>query len=216
VILVLSHQDDAGPGNLLPWLAAAGLDAVVRAVPEEGLPDTAESWDAVVVLGSRESTVDPAVPWAEPERALVRGCIDAGTPVLGICFGAQQLALVLGGTVSRMPAPRFGWTTVTGNGPVGGEWFSWHEDHVAVPAGATELARSPDCVQAFRYGPHLGVQFHPEITGPQIAGWIDQAAGVERLAESAGGVAALRRRTTEVLPAAQTAAAALYAGFFLP
>lgn len=46
--------------------------------------------------------------------------------------------------------------------------------------GAQELARSPRAPQAFRHGPHLGVQFHPESTIEIVQGWarLDQ----ERLA----------------------------------
>jgi len=35
------------------------------------------------------------------------------------------------------------------------------------------LARTKDAAQAFRMGPHLGVQFHPESTAEIVARWAD-------------------------------------------
>jgi len=41
----------------------------------------------------------------------------------------------------------------------------------------TELARTADASQAFRLGPHLGVQFHPEATVEIVTGWARADAG---------------------------------------
>ena len=40
-----------------------------------------------------------------------------------------------------------------------------------VPSGASELARSPAGVAAFRHGRHLALQFHPEADAALLAGW---------------------------------------------
>jgi GMP synthase (glutamine-hydrolysing) len=56
------------------------------------------------------------------------------------------------------------------------EAFQWHHYTYGVPAGAVELARSDVCTQAFRLGDAVwGIQFHAEVTLPQILGWIDEA-----------------------------------------
>jgi GMP synthase-like glutamine amidotransferase len=60
-----------------------------------------------------------------------------------------------------------------------GPWLEWHYERFTTPPGATELARTEHAVQAFRRGPHLGVQFHPESTVDIVAGWA--AKDVERL-----------------------------------
>ena len=52
---------------------------------------------------------------------------------------------------------------------------------VHTPPGAVELARTSDAVQAFRFGPHLGVQFHPESTVEIVSYWASMDS--ERLAE---------------------------------
>jgi GMP synthase-like glutamine amidotransferase len=54
-------------------------------------------------------------------------------------------------------------------------------DTFTVPDGAQELARTPDCPQAFRLGTSVGLQFHPEATPEIIAGWIGTGgAALER------------------------------------
>jgi len=50
---------------------------------------------------------------------------------------------------------------------------------VGLPPGARLLAASPACAhQAFAIGPHLGMQFHIEITPQKIAAWLDHPGPV--------------------------------------
>jgi GMP synthase-like glutamine amidotransferase len=112
--------------------------------------------------------------------------------VLGICFGAQQLATVLGGEVTRASVAEIGWLGIravsesSGDVPacmVDGPWMQWHYDRFSVPAGATALAESAAGPQAIRAGRCLGVQFHPEATETIVAQWstgsgADELAGV--------------------------------------
>jgi GMP synthase (glutamine-hydrolysing) len=55
-----------------------------------------------------------------------------------------------------------------------------------LPEGAAALAHSAASLQAFRFGDSIwGVQFHPEVTEPQLGRWIgaesDPPAAPERL-----------------------------------
>jgi GMP synthase-like glutamine amidotransferase len=96
--------------------------------------------------------------------------------VLGICFGAQHLARALGGTVAPAPRMEVGWLDVETLAPEvvpPGPWFQWHRDAFTVPPGAELLARSPVGPQAYRLGPHLAVQFHPEVTPAVVADWAE-------------------------------------------
>jgi GMP synthase-like glutamine amidotransferase len=53
--------------------------------------------------------------------------------------------------------------------------FQWHYYTHGLPAGAVELARNDLCTQAFRLGDSAwGVQFHPEVTLPQIESWMQE------------------------------------------
>jgi GMP synthase-like glutamine amidotransferase len=105
----------------------------------------------------------------------------AGLPILGICFGAQALAVALGGSVTRLHEPEHAWIKVqtrdTRRIP-GGPWLGIHEDRITLPPFAEELASNASGVQAFALGGHLGVQFHPEITPSIVSRWVSDKAGL--------------------------------------
>lgn len=141
----------------------------------------------MVLMGSPWSAYDPRVRgWVDPEVELVRRHMAKGTPVLGICFGAQIMSVALGGVVSRSERPEYGWGTVESDDPAiaAGPWFQYHGDEFTVPEGAIRLAQNDSGVQAFRYGTSLAVQFHPEVTAPLIASWC--AVGGDRNLIDAG------------------------------
>ncbi|WP_406632389.1 type 1 glutamine amidotransferase [Amycolatopsis sp. WGS_07] len=216
-VLVLRHQEDAGPGNLATWLDARRIPWRLVDVAD-GLP-APRPCRALVVLGSRESVYDPAVPWVPDERAFVREQLALGTPVFGICFGAQLLAEVLGGEVRPAEAPERGWAEVkTSAGgaltdAIEGRWFEWHGDEIAAPPGAAVLS-ADRCVQAFVHGPHLGVQFHPEITADQIRAWMANDRRRRQLREAGGEPEDLLLATEACDARAGEAAAGLYDAFF--
>jgi len=121
----------------------------------------------------------PASVYAEGAPRLDRAALDVDVPILGICYGAQLMAELLGGTVERADAGEYGRTlveqveessTLLGTRHGAGEaevWMSHADAIVAPPAGARVVARSPgapvaafeDC-EAHRYG----VQWHPEVS----------------------------------------------------
>ena len=55
------------------------------------------------------------------------------------------------------------------------EGFMWHHYESLLPAGAVELARTARCLQASGSATARawGVQFHPEVTGESLNGWLD-------------------------------------------
>lgn len=230
-VLILQHQADAGPGNLVSWLESRGLAFQVLDVPAQPLP-LATARRALVVLGSRESVYDDSVPWLAAEAAFLRATLATGTPVLGLCFGAQLLASVLGGTVSRAPRAERGWIDVTEaegdcgapsahgaavhGAAVAGRWLAWHQDHIEPPPGSTVLARSDLCVQGFSAGAHLGVQFHPEATIAQVEDWLAQERRLRPLDEADGDAEQLLDTTRRLQGQATAAAARLYEAFFHP
>jgi GMP synthase-like glutamine amidotransferase len=174
-LLVVEHEPDAPAGVLDGWAAASGLTvATVRLHAGDPLPSAAGACDAAVVLGSEQTAYDDAVPWLAAELAFVARLLTAGVPVLGICFGGQVLARVLGARLYRLAEPELGWVRVTSKHPglPEGPWPSWHVDAFDLPAGATELAVNEVCPQGFAIGPHAGVQFHPEATEAILASWL--------------------------------------------
>lgn len=96
-------------------------------------------------------------------------------PVLGICYGCQLMAWMLGGKVETAPVSEYGKIKLT---VLGGSvlrdvpqdstvWMS-HTDYIAQPpAGFTVTGKTADCPCAAMENPERGlyaVQFHPEVT----------------------------------------------------
>ncbi len=174
-LLVVEHDRDAPAGLVAGWAAGRGLKLdTARLHAGDPLPGSPADCDAAVVLGSEQTAYDDTVPWLAGELAFVRALVDAGVPVLGICFGGQVLARVLGARVYRLPVPEIGWvhTRTRSPGLAGGPWLSWHRDAFDLPPGAAELAANDVSLQAFASGPHAGLQFHPEATEPIVRDWL--------------------------------------------
>ncbi|HEV3367106.1 MAG TPA: type 1 glutamine amidotransferase [Acidimicrobiales bacterium] len=151
-----------------------------------GLPPP-DSFDLLVVMGSVESATNHALAWIGPERQLVAEAAAAGIPVLGVCFGGQLLAQVLGGEVGRAIRPEIGWLEVETNDEArvpSGPWFVWHEDAFTTPPGADLVASTDVSGQAYVLGIHTGVQFHPEVTRGIVRHWVNEARAEDRIRPS--------------------------------
>ena len=134
------------------------------------------------------------------------GIVGAGRPVLGLCFGGQALAAAMGGEVRRAQRAEIGWVQVSGE--VGGTWFAWHFDTFVPPPGARELGQTPSALQGFASGPHIGLQFHPEVTPAIVDDWI--SVGGRDLDSQRLDAAAIRARTAREAQRARDAAYALF------
>lgn len=162
-------------GSLHPAFGHRGFDVVIHDVADADPAPSPGDFDALCVTGSPESVYDTSVPWVEAEKRLLAQALDAAVPVLGICFGAQLLATVLGGTVRRSDRPEHGFTSVESVRPEqvsAGPWFEFHHDTITLPDSADVIATNDAGIQAFVAGPHLGVQFHPEITPDCFSSWL--------------------------------------------
>lgn len=127
-------------------------------------------YDGFVVTGSRASVYwDES--WIEPTKEWVGEAIDLGLPALGICFGHQLLADVLGGTVEEMGEYEIGYRRIdrVGDDPVfdglGERLFAFttHSDAVTeLPPDAQLIAENDYGIHGFRKGNVVGLQAHPE------------------------------------------------------
>jgi GMP synthase (glutamine-hydrolysing) len=124
---------------------------------------------AIILSGGPKSVYEVPAPLLDPEVYAL------AIPVLGICYGAQLMALQLGGEVAHTDAGEYGRTTLTRDGASAllGEWPTastcWmsHGDTIATaPDGFVVTAASPGATVAVMEDPErrlFAVQFHPEV-----------------------------------------------------
>ena len=190
--LIVQNTAHEGLGWLQDWLPEFGVD-VHPTHPYMGhrVPPSVEG-DALIVLGGPMGANDDSdAPWLPATRALLATAIDDGVPTIGICLGAQLLAVAAGGVVERGTAgPELGLGKVTvdasddllletGTLPV----VQWHFDTVTqLPEQALLLASSDQYdVQAFRVGEVAwGLQFHIEATPSMVEDWAQADAEAVR------------------------------------
>jgi GMP synthase (glutamine-hydrolysing) len=142
----------------------------VNADERSSSSSTALPYDGCLVTGSRASVYWDE-EWIEPTKEWVRTAIDRGLPFLGVCWGHQLLADVLGGRVEPMGEYEIGYREIerTGESPLldgideAFTAFTTHSDAVVdLPPGAERLAENDYSIHAFRKDRVFGVQFHPE------------------------------------------------------
>ena len=185
-ILSLVHGEDARTELFAPLVAEAGhrLDEWSfgwASPPAQPL----EAYDAVFVFGgSMHPDQDDVHPWLLDELDWLRALFGRQVPTLGICLGSELLAKAAGARVGPLAAPEVGWSEValTEAGladpvlsalPPRFEALQWHHYGHELAGGAVALAENAASLQAFRLGEACwGVQFHPEVTEPQLGRWI--------------------------------------------
>jgi GMP synthase-like glutamine amidotransferase len=192
-VLVVQHQADGGLGRLRPYLEAAARVDVRRPDLGDALPGDLDGADGLVVLGgSAAAWEDERAPWLPHTRALLARAVDERVPTLGICLGAQLLALVTGGRVERgaagieaglstiTPTPAADGDALMGALPAGGyPGTQGHSDAITeLPPGAVLLATGELYRhQVYRLGDVAwAVQYHPEVTADDFDGWMREDA----------------------------------------
>ncbi|MEA2547464.1 MAG: hypothetical protein QOE42_62 [Chloroflexota bacterium] len=124
---------------------------------------------AIILSGGPMSVYDEGAP--KPDAAVWSGRI----PVLGICYGAQLMALELGGDVVATSKREYGPASVTitdGDGLFSGlerdqpVWMSHGDSITRLPEGFTSTAQTDSTAFAGLQSPArnlYGIQFHPEV-----------------------------------------------------
>jgi imidazole glycerol phosphate synthase glutamine amidotransferase subunit len=171
---------DYGAGNVRSVVAAfrrAGAEPRVTGEPEDVAAADLAVLPGVGSAGSAMRTLhDRGLDEALRER------VGAGRATLGICLGLQ-LALeeseedggvaglgLVPGRATRLRegrVPRIGWAEVDGHGTF---WFA-HSYAADTPAAT---ARSEGVAAVVEFGSFLGVQFHPERSGPAGARFLER------------------------------------------
>ena len=174
--LVIQHEEPTPPGLISTWLEERGAVAETLRIDEQDPHDLdPRDYGLIVSLGSEFPAYDQSVRWISHEADLFREAIEADVPILGLCFGGQLLAQVLGGRVFRGEKEEIGWLPVESRDPAlvpEGPWFQWHFDEFTPPPGSRLIATSDAGAQAFVTGRSLGLQFHPEVTQEIMDDWV--------------------------------------------
>lgn len=199
-LVVLRAGDAAAPvaarrGEFFSWIRREVGDTwrgewaehdVRTDAPMPGVRDAA----AFIITGSSSSVTERA-PWMLKTEQFIRELADAGTPLFGICFGHQLVGQALGGLVAKNPNGREIGTVevnVLAHDPRDpilhglGDRFTANHTHVdsvvELPKGARVIAatkQEPNA--AFVIGDAIKcVQFHPEIDGDAMRGYIEARA----------------------------------------
>lgn len=214
-VAVVEHEPTCPVDRFGTWLTEAGCRVdVYRPYAGEPVPDPAEA-DGFIVLGGQMGAYDDATaPWLPDVRDRLAQAAARGVPTLGICLGAQLLAVACGGRVEvgalgveaavvlARWRPEAATDELVAGLPDPFPGPSMHDDAIVVlPPDAVWLASSAMYDhQVFRVGARSwGVQFHPEASVSTFRGWADghpepvRYAALDALVEQDAEVAAAGR-----------------------
>ncbi|WP_340820589.1 type 1 glutamine amidotransferase [Methanolobus sp. WCC4] len=172
----LVHLEFETLGNIREWACNNGYSISVTMPYVNSIYPQPDEFDLLIIMGGLMSVYqEDEHPWLIQEKEFVKGIIDSGKAVYGICFGAQMLSELLGGKVSRNEFREIGWHSIRSldtfnedevlfSIPSELTVLQWHGDTFTLPDGARRLFESEACPeQGFIYGDNvLAVQFHPE------------------------------------------------------
>jgi GMP synthase-like glutamine amidotransferase len=173
--LILQHEAATPPGLMTSWLKEQSAQIETFRIDEDDRPLDPRDFDLIVSLGSEFAAFDDSIPFVPREAKLFEQALESDVPILGLCFGGQMLARVLGSRLYRSEQSEIGWLPVRTNDPglvSPGPWFQWHFDSFSVPPNAKVIAETDVGPQAFVSGRSLGLQFHPEVTPEIMDDWV--------------------------------------------
>jgi GMP synthase (glutamine-hydrolysing) len=146
------------------------LGVYAEVLPSETRAGDLAGAKGIIISGGPASVYDPESPTADP------AIFSSGQGVLGICYGHQLMARLLGGTVTPGEKGEYGlaaleldeardplFAGVAGRQQI---WMSHRDVVAAPPPGFTVVGRTDTCAIAAMAAPErklYGLQFHPEV-----------------------------------------------------
>ncbi len=205
--LVIQHLDIEPPALLADILEKAGHQLTTIHLDHGKLIPAATDFDGIIIMGGPQSANDDT-DFILAELAWLETALATGTPVLGICLGAQLMAKAAGAQIFPSPVRELGWfpiyhTEETVRDPLFAHMpdtlavFQWHGETFSLTDTMTSIATHPEVpAQAFRLGKgQYGLQFHIEVNQSIIETWISYGEN-ERNHLGKKGIRLLHRDTT--------------------
>ena len=198
-------------GDFEDWFSdGLGVSSIrtVEVYEQKELPEL-EGLSGIVVTGS-PSMVSAKADWSEKTAQWLKQAVDAGIPVLGVCYGHQLLAHALGGEVGVNPNGRQIGTVnahmlseaqddpLLGDLPVDYPVQTSHSESVLrLPPNAVRLATSErDNNFVIRFADKAwGVQYHPEFSAPVMREYLTRRA--EAIRDEGQDPEALKSKVTD-------------------
>ena len=155
-------------------------------LPEQQ-PDPPDGDYAGLILlgGHMNAHEDDQFPHLRQAVELIQGFHQANKPIMGVCLGAQLIALAFGSRVAPHTQPELGFSQLevlpaatepwlTAFAPQDLHIMQWHFDTFNLPPDATLLMTNNLCKhQAYRIGSNVyGFQFHFEVTPEIVQSWL--------------------------------------------
>ena len=128
-----------------------------------------EKYSSIILSGRRKNNLAMNVV----NSKLVKYAVREKKPLLGICYGAEILALTLGGTIKKMNEPRYGIheINIIEDNPLCSEKIQVFESHsfkvAKLDSSFKQIAKSNSCEFEIFQTDNLnifGTQFHPEMS----------------------------------------------------
>jgi GMP synthase (glutamine-hydrolysing) len=187
-LLVVQNAAEDPPARLGGWLIDAGIELDVHEMFAGAVlpPDLAGHSGLLVLGGAMGARDDDIAPWLPAVRELLRAAVRDEVPTLGVCLGAQLLAVATGGEVVVGPdGPELGAQLIAKRAasasdalfrelPITPDVIQWHFDVISrLPPGGVLLATSPVYeAQAYRLGRVCwALQPHIETTPKMVRDW---------------------------------------------
>ncbi|QPC95504.1 type 1 glutamine amidotransferase [Mesorhizobium sp. INR15] len=182
--------------GLPEFFANEGVEVTTYRSFDGAFPTDPAAYDGILLSGSGLSAYND-IPFIHREHGFIQEAAEAGTAMLGLCFGSQILASALcgGDQVFRRASCEVGHAMLSMLEPAatdalaGGcesreRMFVWHNDEVRADHGdmvvLAATAKCPNHIWRFRDQHIWGIQGHPELTRANAREWIGKSANALR------------------------------------